>query len=558
MATALRETGESRRAWKEKWEVNFPLALGGLVAGAILLRIGLVLVLPRVAVGDEVTYLLLGRHLVTGRGFTLGMYPEVIFPPLYPMVAGAGYWLLGDLEWASNAAYALCGGLLLLPVFIMARRIYGAQTAWLAALLLAIFPALSVSVLYPPWGTMSEPLYLALLYGGLAALLVGFEDRRSRLVTAAGGLFGLAYLTRPEAIVYFGVFLGVGLVNLARGLHWRAIAGYIVAFGLLAAPYVWYLHAQTGQWMLSGKLALTWEWGDWAGGHKSGADLDRSLASLDSTGRRTMWDSPERFQRSMWQNVWADPKGFLRRVQANVRVLRQELFDREAFWYGLLPFVVVALFNQPWDLRRLSHEAFLMAALVPLLAFLAFHIEVRFLAPAFPVLLLWTARGALGLGRWLQESLARIRGRWVVSRRVQGLLAWVPTGLVVLLFLVTGVSVARLGAARTPLSYKEVALWIRAHTSPEARIMTRGTPGSTIVLYANRDRISFPHTDWPHLLEFARAYGATHWVTADWELTGVRPQLAFLIEPGALPPELELLSSFEDRQGHILVYRLLH
>ena len=35
---------------KEKWEVDFPLALGGLVAGAILLRIGLVLVLPRVAV----------------------------------------------------------------------------------------------------------------------------------------------------------------------------------------------------------------------------------------------------------------------------------------------------------------------------------------------------------------------------------------------------------------------------------------------------------------------------------------------------------------------------
>jgi hypothetical protein len=39
--------------------------------------------------------------------------------------------LIGDFETASNLVYALCGGLLLFPVFAMARRIYGVKTAWL-------------------------------------------------------------------------------------------------------------------------------------------------------------------------------------------------------------------------------------------------------------------------------------------------------------------------------------------------------------------------------------------------------------------------------------------
>src|SRR5262249_61333279 len=124
------------------------LALSGLVVGTVLLRTGLAQVLPRVIKWDESASLLLGRNLLTGRGFTYSGYPEVHHPPLYPIVCGTLYLLTGDFEQASNLAYALFGGLLLLPIFVVAQRIYGSQTAWLVAVLLAIFPALSVSVLY--------------------------------------------------------------------------------------------------------------------------------------------------------------------------------------------------------------------------------------------------------------------------------------------------------------------------------------------------------------------------------------------------------------------------
>src|SRR5690242_898142 len=183
----------------------FPPRLVGLVAAAVLLRIGLSFMLPRAIKPDESYYLMLGYNLLAGNGFTYSGYPELHFPPMYPIIAGLFHLLSGDFERASNLAYALFGGVLLFPVFVMARRIYGVHTAWLTAVLMAIFPALTVDVLY--WGSLTEPLYLSLLYGGLAFLLVGLEDDRLEMFAAAGAFLGLAYLTRPEAVVYFGVFV---------------------------------------------------------------------------------------------------------------------------------------------------------------------------------------------------------------------------------------------------------------------------------------------------------------------------------------------------------------
>ena len=208
-----------------------------LVAAAVLLRIGLSFTLPRTIQADECYYLLLGYNLLAGNGFTYSGYPELHFTPLYPIVAGLVHLLTGDFETASNLVYA---GLLLFPVFAMARRIYGVHTAWLAAVLTAIVPALTVSVLY--WGTLTEPLYLSLLYGGLALLLAGLEDDRLGILAAAGALLGLAYLTRPEAVVYFGVFVIVAWVWLLKGVKcgirrtWVALGSFVLPFVVLAVP----------------------------------------------------------------------------------------------------------------------------------------------------------------------------------------------------------------------------------------------------------------------------------------------------------------------------------
>jgi hypothetical protein len=374
---------------QKKSDVSFILA--GVIAGAMLLRLGLVLAMPRVIWRDEGGYLQLGRNLLNGQGFTnLDGSPELVYPPGYPFVVGTIYWLVGDLEWASNLAYIICGGLLLFPVFVIARRFYGTPTAWLGVLLVAVCPALSVSVLY--WGSMTEPLYMCLLYGGLATLLVGLEDRRWELLLTAGLLFGLAYLVRPEAFGHVAMSLlvvfawlmhrGIGML---RQTCW-AIGGFVVAFFLVAAPYVGYLHTHTGHWLMSGKGGLTWELGE--------AQMRGDWAAADAIVGR-LWGKPESFQGSLVQRILADPRGFARRVLRNARRL---LSEARVYLYGLFPWIILALFRTPWDRRRTAHEAFLVAALIPFSVFLAFHIEARYFAPALPVLLLWAAQGARELG----------------------------------------------------------------------------------------------------------------------------------------------------------------
>ena len=532
------------------------LALTGLMLATVLFRIGAVLALARVIKWDEAYYLMLGRNLLTGQGFTTGLYPELHFTPFYGIISGAFYLLIGDFEWASNLAYALFGALLLIPVFTIARRIYGEQTAWLACILLAIFPALTVGVLY--WGTMTEPLYLFLIFSALATLLAGLEDNRTSFLAVAGAFFGLAYLTRPEAVIYFGLFFVFGVVwlarhrshtdslsmtrsSLARMMRNRrpllAICSFVLPVVLLAAPYVFYLHKHTGFWMLTGKLAVE--------------EIKGGLDALDPSGREILWLSPDRFtpQRGFLQTILARPN----RLTNNARQLQSLLFDRHVFWYWLVPLVFLALFKEPWDQRRLWHEAFLMAALVavPIMVLPSYALP-RFLAPMFPVLLIWTARGALTVGNWLQGTVEACRRKPIDNRYLNAVLTGLPGGLVVLLFLATLPGVAQVGYAGTIFGYKEAGLWLRKHSTSDARVMTRALSAA---LYAERPWVPVPNTDWASFISYARSHNASYLIADTHDFPKNYPQIAFLSERGA--PELERVFSFEESGRRTWVYRFL-
>jgi 4-amino-4-deoxy-L-arabinose transferase-like glycosyltransferase len=522
-----------------------------LVTAAVLLRLGLSFMLPRTINGDEPMYLLLGYNLLAGNGFTYSGYPELHFTPLYPIVAGLFHVLIGDFETASNLVYALFGGLLLFPVFAMARRIYGVKTAWLAAVLMAIFPALTVNVLY--WGSLTEPLYLSLLYGGLALLLIGLEDDRLGMLAAAGALLGLAYLTRPEAVVYFGVFVIFAWIWLLKSVNcgirrtWFALGSFVLPFVVLALPYIWYLHVHTGQWMISGKIDFV----------SQEASASKRYIYFDlMPGGEIAWLSPDRFQRNTLQSALTNPGDILRRVIKNGRSFKDQFFAGGNFWWGLTPLVVVALLKHPWDQRRVRHEAFLITIiLVLLLTFLPFFFVVRLFAPAFPVLLIWTARGALYLGRWLQDTVELWREKSLSNPYLKSVLGWLPAGMVTGILILT-IPVTADGWIRTNVfGYKEAGLWLKAHTPADAKVMTQEV---AVALYADRHWVPSPNTDWAHFMQYARSHDANYLVVGDFKLVEYQPQLAHTLQKGT--PELELVFSFEESHmpGLIktLVYRI--
>lgn len=535
----------------------FPRAAVVLFAGLmVVLRLALAAVLPRTVHYDEPIYLRLGVNWLSGEGYTSWQTPELHFPPLYPLVAGATYFLTHNFEWASNIPYALFGALLVIPVYALARRIYGRRTAWVASIFVALFPALNVSVLY--WGSMTEPLFLFLLFLAAAVLLAGVEDRRAQHLAFAGVLLGLAYLTRPEAAGYFAVGCAVVLLwplpDLSFTTRWRNTVVFVAAFVLLAAPYILYLRHQTGRWMLTGKGSLSWELGGETG--QTGKGYDWLIFRLDSAQQEVYWHSQERFQQSagLREALRNDLPGVLKRVSRNVSDLPAVLFDWNVFWFGLLPLLGLGLFCDPWDRVRLRHELFLFAWLLPLAGLLFFRLVLRFYAPAFPVLLIWAAHGAVVLGSWLLESAERC---WPGARarlRLQGLLRSTPAVLVVLFFLMISASLAADHQHALFLGYKRAAQWLAANSPSSARVMTRET---ALGLYANRKHVPFPNAEWEPLRDYARRHRADYLVATEHELTNLRPQLQMLMHPETLPAELRLVHQFRDSGQMIFIYRFV-
>lgn len=543
---------ESKRAGRKEY-----VAVAGIALLALAVRLALVLWADRAIRWDEPDYLTLARNLATGRGFSVAGHPELHYAPLFPLVASLFYRLLGNLKAASDAVYVLAGAALIVPFFALVRRLFGGRVALAASLLLALCPALNASVLY--WGTMTEPLYLLCIFAGLWLTWVAAESGRVGPAVAAGAGFALAYLTRPEGSFYAALgalVLAVGVVarrQARSGKAWLALGGYLLAALLVAMPYLVYIHAQTGRWMVSGKLGVTYDIGR-AVLARDPAEYDRVTASLDSTGREIIWYSPERFQRDLAAELAASPMEALRRVWANFRLLLDAWFDITVFPTLLLVFVGLAWFAAPWDRRRAVAELYWAAALTPLLiAFLPFHVEIRFFAPALPIALAWVGRGAVVMGDWAVDTAQALLADRPLAAWARRLLVALPLVLVSLAFL--GLTVVAVGEGRrsTDFGHREAGLWLKRHAPAGSVVMARDL---AIALYAELDWVPSPRAEMPQFLQYARVYDVDYVVVDEREVTVIRPHMKALLHAETAPPELKLVYQFVGNKGRTLVYAL--
>lgn len=508
-------------------------ALLALAAAAFTFRFALLL-LPRVMRWDEPVYLLLGRNLWSGLGFSFSGHPELHHSPLFPLLSGAILKLTGHPEAASDFWYVLLGALLTFPAYGLARRLTSHGGALLAAALVAFFPALTTAVLY--WGTMIEPLFLALLYTAVYAVARGLDRGSPWLFTAAGALTGLAFLARPEGILWMVSLEGAAfLVWALRGrLRERrtlaALTALPLVFLAVAAPQLLFLRRHTGRWMISGKVGITYE----IGRAVETADpvlYDEIVNTLDADGEIRA-ASESRYRRGEAGTAAVKPAEASGRFLRNLgHVLKSSLTSQIFSALLLLP-AAWWLLRGPWNRRRLEAEILLVAAVAPVASFLAFHVQQRFFAPAFPGLLIWTAAGLQDLLRRLPAARFRLAAAAAVALALAGYAVWAD------------VEIARHGIATSDFGHEEAGLWLKAHTAPDAEVMTQDT---AISVYADRGYVFSPRAPLDRFLAYGRRHGATHVVVDETEVTAVRPFLQSLL--GSPPPELEPL--WTARDGHV-------
>jgi len=542
-----RRSNVSRETW-----LLVILILSSLILRTALLRV------DRVVRYDEPDYLILGRNLFSGRGYAVTDRAELHYAPLFPAVTGLLYPLTRNMKLNSDIAYVLFGTLTLLPFYALAKRLLGTSVALIASAWLCLYPMLTSAVLF--WGTMLEPLYLFLVFSALYAAWIAWEDQRVLAYLTAGGLLGLAYLTKPEAIAYLGLMVVLFVVaNLWRRTLLRpgtllGIVGSVLAFALVISPYIAFLYQQTGRIMITGKLGVTYVAGEGAVVNDPGL-YDRALSQLDEAGEEIIWFSMDRFKYDLGEIIRADPAGFVRRTWRNFNRLESTLFTRPVFPLYLLILLGIGWFASPWDKERAAKELFLIAAVLPVLIFLPFHIELRYFAPALPILWLWVARGLSALARWVDATLGNLgwATRWR-SGLSKALLA-VCSILMALFFVALQPQVVQEGLATMGTSRRDAGLWLQQNTPTDAFVMSRDTE---VPFYAQRRWAATPHEDYETFIAYVQKRGADYLVMDEREVTVIRPQLERLLDEDAPPPELRHAYTASDDRGKTIVYEVLY
>jgi 4-amino-4-deoxy-L-arabinose transferase-like glycosyltransferase len=454
-----------------------------LAAVALALRVVLLRALP-VIDADGTIYVTLARQLRAG-----GTPFDPLFHPLYPLAIWALEPLAGDWELAARLVSALAGALSVLVTWALTRALLGAGAARLAAVLVALHPALVRSGA----AAMPEALYALLLACGVFAGWRALAAGPRAWLGAAGLLFGLAYLARPEGAAYLlGLLAAVALAAAADRPRARGLlawgGGALLAFLLVAAPYLLYLRGATGRFTLSGKIAHNFALGQGTAGAPSGLP----------------W--------RVLENAYLFQKYALPELLPGALALL------------VLPGVVARARRSGW----LGRDGVLLAACLPPFAALAFHIETRFFVPVLPFLIPFMAAGALWAAGVLVDG-ARARAL-ALGLVLPAALAVLPAALRPVLRPEAGARLSR-----------QAARWIAETQPPDAVLLDRKP---FVAFYSGRPRAPLPRVAPDELADAARRAGARLVVLDSRELPYDRPALLGLVWAPP-PPGLEVLRDFD-------------
>jgi 4-amino-4-deoxy-L-arabinose transferase-like glycosyltransferase len=221
-----------------------------------------------IATSDTPHYLLPIHNLIAHRGYTLDDHPEIMFPPGLGMLSYLVYLSVGNVLWSAVVVTSVCYVAIILIAYYICRVLFDRNTAVLTAGLVTFHPFL---VRYGLTCVTDVPFTMFLL-GAFAiylrALFSGFTWFRALVL---GLSMGMLYLLRPEGfLVAMLAFSSLSVyLLLKRLIGWPARvfgngvpAGqlpYVVLsvciFLLASLPYLMFLHAHTGKWVLSTKMA---------------------------------------------------------------------------------------------------------------------------------------------------------------------------------------------------------------------------------------------------------------------------------------------------------------
>jgi len=504
---------------------------------ALLLRVLWWSAFPLVISNEGSEYARLAQNLFRGAGY-VGKYGglNVNFPPLYPVCIGLLTLVVGSEEVAGRLISLASGIALVGVVYLTAGRLFDRRAAVVAGLMAACHPLLiatSVTV-------YSELLFMLLAFGGAYFALEAPIGPSIAAAAAAGTLFGLAYLTRPEGILYAITFssLLVARALWSGAFLWKFVgraAVLLAACAFVAAPYVAHISSLAGEFRLHGKFANAINARLALG--LSYDEANRGLVEIEEpSGRRLALAIDESDQ---------------------LRLLRQSTTTIRSQFRSVLSTSLEQLL--PW-FKSVAGSPSLGSPIVPLLAFLGVacagwwqhslwvgvgllamcglqalvvmnvqYSRDRFLWPMAPLLVIWGAGGLRHLTGLMVRSSPKAANQESVSW-----IEYLAIALIAVIALRATMSSGDVSTERDAAA-REAGLWIRedfARVSfPDRRPLIVALSRSGVLAhYANGDLKYPPYADESTVLQYLQQVAPDYLVVREMDAAGDRTLAKWLTE----------------------------
>lgn len=417
-------------------EKQILLLLIGITFG---LRLYAVLMAKGIAY-DSASYGFMARDFLKG-DFIKGLSPA--FHPFYSFLISLVSFDSTNVEIAGRLISLFFGTLTVIPVFYLVKEVVGQKGAIFSGLFYSFHPYL---VSYSGM-LLSEATYWGMLTFSVYCFWTGLKRKKIIRVMISGFLLALAYLTRPEGIGYFIVFL-IWIVfydGLKKGWFKKLalIGALILPLFIFTIPYLIHVHRETGQWFISKKAveiqSQFLKWGERGAIENLHSKITQVANNIIHNLPFTTYHYLRAYHFTLWLFL------FFGLIRARQKGVREE-------WY-LASFILLHLFS-------LS----------------TFHRStIRFSVPLIPISLFWAGAGVLEIQRFFKRIKITKPEKWVSFLIILFILAQLPETL--------------RPERRHREEQKKVGLWLQQNASKDAIIMGNSPQE---VFYAGREFIVIP------------------------------------------------------------------
>lgn len=488
---------------------------------------------------DACTYLSISKSILNGKLYTdFRDGIDLILPPLYSLITSGFYLLLPGVELSALVVSLLTGALLVIPVFFLARLIYGGKAAWVSSLFIFFSPVLinwSVAM-------YTEALFILLFVSAVTLFLYALEKDKVAWLFLSGVIIGLAYMTRIPGIILLFILGGWiiihAIVNRVRPEKMVAmVVLLILGFFLIISPYLLYMHSFFGKWTMTASYG----------------NLIEEVVILEGAETVAGWELLEvkDAKKSAYEKM-------IRKIAVNLSNYSYMLFRMLTI---AVPFILIGMKVIGKGLKgRESLKALVLLSVI-VLYFLSLLIlpvsplideRMRYLSPILPLLLIFSASGVVTVSKWLTE--------FVKGNSLQRVILPVTVMIAFLSFIpqyrIVSAGLHEPWEEKRPVDIrKQTGIWMKENLPRPIKAMSR----APFIVYHAGGIYYFSPPTYEEVLNAAKVYGVDYIVVdrdVDYDL---RPKLKFLFNPRIVPKEFKLVGGYtHPTTGEILtaVYRI--